>query len=130
VSEHPNAERLRAGFAAFPARDPAALRGLFAADVSWTIPGRSPLAGTYRGLDEILGMLARAVELTGGTYRAEPGFVLADGDHVAALYRAGGRRGDRELDIDQLLLCRMSDDRIAEVRALPTDQSAFDDFWS
>jgi ketosteroid isomerase-like protein len=124
------AELLRAGFAAFAAGDLAAVRAIFAEDVSWTIPGRSPLAGTYVGLDALLGMLGRTAELTDGTYRAEPRWVLGGEDEVTALYRATGRRGDREIDIDQLFLGELREGRIATVVVLATDQSVFDAFWA
>lgn len=130
MSVHPNAERLRRGFAAFGVRDLDAVRELFSGDVRWTIPGRSALAGTYVGLADVLAMLGRAVALTDGSYRTELAYVLADDEHAAAAYRATGRRGGEELDIEQLLLCRFAGGRIVEVQALPTDQARFDAFWA
>lgn len=130
MSEHENAQRLRRGFAAFAERDLGALHELFADAVSWTIPGRNALAGTYVGLAAVLGMLGTAVELTDGTYGTELTFVLADDAHAAAAYRATGRRGGERLDIDQLLLCRFAAGRIVEVQALPADQARFDAFWA
>jgi ketosteroid isomerase-like protein len=126
---HPNAERLLHGFGAFIQRDLASLRELFAGDVRWTIPGASVLAGTYVGIEEVVGMLGRALELTDGTYDTELQFVLADDENAVAAYRATGRRGGSELDLDQVLLCRFADDRIVDVRALPVDQAVFDAFW-
>lgn len=130
MTAHPNAELLRAGFAAFAAGDVTTLRTQFADDVEWTIPGGSVLAGTYRGLDAVLGMLGRTQELTGGTYRIEATFVLADDERVAVSYRATGRRDGRSLELEQLLLCRVADGRIAGVFALPADQAVFDAFWA
>jgi ketosteroid isomerase-like protein len=128
-SGHPNAERLLRGFGAFIQRDLEALHELFAPDVRWEIPGGSSLAGTYVGVDEVLAMLGRTLELSGGTYRTDLEFVLADDEHAVASYRASGRRDGDTLDQDQVLVCRFADDRIAEVRALPADQAAFDRFW-
>jgi ketosteroid isomerase-like protein len=126
---HPNAERLLRGFGAFIQRDLDALHELFAPDVRWEVPGRNVLAGTYVGIDEVLAMLGRTLELSGGSYRTELQFVLADDDNAVAAYRATGSRDGVELDLDQVLLCRFADDRIVEVRALPVDQTVFDDFW-
>jgi ketosteroid isomerase-like protein len=130
VSGHPNAERLLRGFGAFIQRDLEALHELFARDVRWEIPGRNALAGTYVGIEEVLAMLARALELSDGTYRTDLEFVLADDEHAVASYRATGSRDGHELDQEQVLVCRFADDRIVDVRALPVDQAAFDSFWS
>ena len=55
---------------------------------------------------------------------------LADDERAVAVYRARGSRPDgREIDIEQILLCRVSDGRFVEVVAVPTDQRAFDAFW-
>jgi ketosteroid isomerase-like protein len=126
---HPNAERLLRGFGAFIQRDLASLQELFAPDVRWEIPGGSTLAGTYVGIEEVLAMLGRTLELSDGTYRTELEFVLADDEHAVAAYRATGRRGANELDLDQVLVCRFAGERIVAVQALLADQQTFDAFW-
>jgi ketosteroid isomerase-like protein len=128
--EHPNAERLLRGFGAFLQRDLDSLHELFAGDVRWTVPGRSTLSGTYVGVPAVLEMLGRAVALSDGSYRTDLAFVLADDEHAVAAYRARGRRGNDELDLEQLLVCRFEGERIADVQALPVDQARFDAFWS
>ncbi len=130
MSAHPVAASLARGFAAFAAGDLAALETVFAPDATWTIRGRSPLAGTYVGLAEIVAMLRRTAELTGGTYRTEPSWLLADDERAVAVYRARGSRNGRELDLEQSLLCRVEEGRIAAVLALPLDQAVFDAFWT
>ena len=56
---------------------------------------------------------------------------LADEDRAVAVYRAHGARPDgRAIDIEQILLCRVRAGRFLEVSAVPTDQQAFDAFWS
>jgi ketosteroid isomerase-like protein len=37
--------------------------GSFADDVTWWVPPSSPMAGTYRGKDEVLGMFGKGVSL-------------------------------------------------------------------
>ena len=124
------AERFRAGFAAFAAGDLSSLGELFTPGVVWTIPGDSQVSGTYRGLDEVVAMLRRLPELTDGTYRAEPLWTVADDEHASVAYRATGRRGDRSIDVVQVLVCTVEEGRIAEVLALPADPKAFADFWA
>ena len=126
---HPNAERLLRGFGAFIQRDLDALHELFADGVRWDVPGHGVLAGTHVGFDDVLALLGRTLELSGGTYRTELRFVLADDEYAVAAFRATGTRGAKELDLDQVLVCRFADERIVAVQALLADQPAFDAFW-
>jgi uncharacterized protein len=89
------------------------------------------MAGDYRGRDEIVTFLRRTAELTGGTYRVELLWVVADDEHTVAVYRARGQReGRRSLDIQQALLIELRDGLWADIRAQPLDQAAFDAFWA
>ncbi len=130
TAAHPNAALLRRGFAAFASGDLAELEELFASDVVWTIPGRSRLAGTYRGLPAILALVRSFAELTDGTYRPDPRYLLADDEHVVAVYRATGARLKRTIDLEQALVCTVAGGRVTKVLALPTDPVAFDAFWA
>src|SRR5262245_25467706 len=65
--------------------DLAAVRTHFAADAVWQLPGRGTLAGEYHGPDAIVGFLARAFELSGGTLHLDVIDVMASdrgGSHV------------------------------------------------
>ena len=68
-----------------------ALRGLFAEDAVWSVPGRGVMAGAFRGRDEIFRFLGRLPKETDGTYGSELVDVLASDERAAALYRARGR---------------------------------------
>ena len=117
-------------FDAFSRREAFALRGLFAPNAVWTVPGDGVMAGVYRGREEILRFLARLPRETDGTYRSELVDVLASDRRAAALYRASGERRGRRLDLDQVLLFRLEDGSVREVLALPSDPGAFEEFWS
>ncbi len=117
-------------FGAFARKEGLALRGLFADDAVWFVPGRGVMAGTYRGREEIFRFLARLPKETDGTYGSELVDVLASEDRAAALYRARGRRRDRSLELDQLLVFRIEDGLVREVLALPSDPDAFETFWA
>ncbi len=130
MSEHPNATLVRRGFERFVGGDPAGLLELFAPDAVWHVPGASAVGGEYRGLEEIIAFLRRTAELTGGTYRVELLWVVADDEHAVAVYRARGEReGKQSLDIEQALLIAVADGRWIDIRAQPLDQQAFDAFW-
>lgn len=88
------------------------------------------MTGDYRGLEEIGAFLRRTAELTGGTYKVDLLWAVADDDHLVALYRARGEREGRRLDIEQALFIRVEDGRWQDIRAQPLDQAAFDAFWA
>jgi ketosteroid isomerase-like protein len=116
-------------FDAFARKEGLALRGLFAEDAVWTVPGHGVMAGTYRGREAIFRFLAKLPRQTGGTYHSELIDVLASEERAAALYRARGERHGRTLELDQLLLFRIEGSLVREVLALPSDPDAFEAFW-
>jgi uncharacterized protein len=130
VAAAENQELVRRIFAAFERKEGFALRGLFAQDAVWTVPGRSVMAGAYRGREEIFRFLGRLPKETEGTYGSELRDVLASDERAAALYRARGRRHGRDLELDQVLLFHIADGLVREVLALPSDPDAFEAFWA
>ena len=117
-------------FDAFARKQGFALRGLFAEDATWVVPGHSVMAGTFQGRDQIFRFLARLPKETDGTYASHLVDVLASDSRAAALYRASGERLGRRLDLDQVLLFRLEDGLVREVLALPSDPGAFEGFWA
>jgi ketosteroid isomerase-like protein len=131
MSTHPNAAIVRDGFDRFAQGNVEGLIGLFADDAVWHVPGANAVAGDYRGRDAIIALLRRTAELTGGTYRVELLWVVADDEHTVAVYRARGERDDgRSLDIEQAVLIELRDGLWSDIRAQPLDQAAFDAFWA
>lgn len=125
-----NEQIVRRIFDAFARKDGFALRGLFADDAVWRVPGDSVMAGTFEGRDAIFAFLGRLPKETGGTYTSRLIDVLASDERAAALYRASGERGGARLDLDQLLLFTFRDGLVQTVLALPTDLAAFETFWA
>ena len=125
-----NEKLVRGIFDAFARKDGFALRGFFAEDAVWRVPGGSVMAGTYEGRDAIFAFLGCLPKETGGTYSSRLIDVLASDERAAALYRASGERRGVRLDLDQLLLFTFRDDRVQTILALPTDLAAFETFWS
>lgn len=117
-------------FDAFAQKEGLALRGLFADDAVWSVPGRGVMAGTYEGREAIFRFLARLPKETEGTYGSELIDVLASESRAAALYRARGTRRGRTLELDQVLLFAIEDGLVLRVLALPSDPDAFEAFWA
>jgi ketosteroid isomerase-like protein len=117
-------------FDAFARKEGLALRGLFAEDAVWSVPGRGVMAGVYDGREAIFRFLAKLSKETEGTYGSELVDVLASDDRAAALYRARGTRHGRSLELEQVLLFVIADGLVQRVLALPGDPDAFEAFWA
>jgi ketosteroid isomerase-like protein len=130
VSAADNAAIVRRIFDAFARKEGLALRGLFADDAVWKVPGRAVMAGTYEGREAIFRFLAKLPKETDGTYGSELIDVLSSEDRAAALYRARGTRRGRTLELDQVLLFEIEDGLVRHVLALPSDPDAFEAFWA
>jgi ketosteroid isomerase-like protein len=125
-----NEENIRRVFSAFVGGDPRALFEVIAEDAVWRVSGDVPVAQTYRGRGQIFELFRATRRLTGGTYRSELRWSLADDEHAVAVYRASGAREGRTLDIDQVLLITLRDGLWQEIVAVPTDPDAFEAFWA
>lgn len=125
-----NESVVRGIFDAFARKEAFSLRGRFATDAVWTVPGEGTMAGIYRGREEIFRFLSRLPKETDGTYSSRLVDVLVSGERAAALYRASGERRGRRLDLDQVLLFRLEDGLVRDVLALPSDPAAFEVFWA
>lgn len=130
MSAAENAAIVRRIFDAFARKEGLALRGLFAEDAVWSVPGSGAMAGVYEGREAIFRFLARLSKETDGTYGSTLIDVLASGDRAAALYRASGARNGRRLELDQVLLFRIDGGLVRHVLALPSDPDAFEAFWA
>ena len=127
---HPNEERLREGFAAFQRGDLETVKGFFTDDIVWHVPGRSPLAGDYKGTEEVLGFFAKTMELTGGTFSIDVHDVLANDDHGVALVTTKGQREGRNLENRGVQVFHLRDGKVAESWLHPEDAYTTDEFWS
>lgn len=130
MSATENATIVRRIFDAFARREGLALRGLFAEDATWLVPGSGVMAGRYEGREAIFRFLAKLAKETGGTYGSELVDVLSSDDRAAAVYRARGMRHGRTLELDQVLLFRLDHGLVQHVLALPSDPDAFESFWA
>lgn len=130
MHEHPNATLVRRGYDAFNKADIAAIGDILAADVVWHEPGRSVVAGDYKGGDEVLGLLRRLHDLSGGTFAAELVDLLGDAERVTAFQRLTGQRGAKTLDTVDVVDFEIHRGRVTEVTVYQSDTYAFDEFWA
>ena len=125
---HPNEEVVRRGYEAFQAGDLDTLREQFDPNVVWHVVGRGPLAGEYRGIDEVFGFFGKIVELTGGTFKLDVHDILANDQHVVALVRARGERAGKTLEDPQAHVLHVNDGKVTEFWGHAWDLYAADEF--
>jgi ketosteroid isomerase-like protein len=107
------------------------LAALLAPAITWTVPGRNPIAGTYHGVDEVLGYFARRRDIAGRTFQLTRRDVLVgEGDNIAALTDGSATIGGAAHHWSTVGLYRAVDERIVACWLLPLDQNVFDAIWS
>jgi len=125
-TEHPNVAIIKRYYEAYGKGDLGTVRQIFAPNIAWTIPGHHPLAGTKRGVDEVLAFFQ---QLGLAKFRAEVLFLGGNDSYVVDVHR-GWSNMERD-NIDQLwaLLFKIEGDRIVEAVNFPGDQHAADAFF-
>ncbi|MGH9086449.1 MAG: nuclear transport factor 2 family protein [Acidimicrobiales bacterium] len=128
---HPNEDIVRQGYKAFGEGDMDTLRSLFAPDVIHSATGNNPLAGEYKGIDDVLAYYGQLFERSDGTFTAELKSTKAEGDDtVVAIHRNKAQRGGKTLDQDETLTFTVSGGKITHLGESHSDAAAYDDFWS
>lgn len=127
---HPNEALVRAGYEAFVRGDIETVAGLLDPDVIWHVGGSSVLAGLYKGHGELLALLARLGEMTGGSISIAARDILTSEDHVIVLTTMKAQRGDRVLDDDGVAVFKIADGKATEVWVFAENQGAMDEFLS
>ncbi len=109
----------------------AALQPLLARDIMWTVPGDNRIAGTYRGLEDVLGYFRRRRDLADHTFQMKRRDILVgDGNRIATL--TDGFATIRNIDHrwSTVGLYDVLDQHITACWLLPLDQHAFDAIWA
>jgi ketosteroid isomerase-like protein len=102
---------------------------LLADDVMWHWPGRSSVAGEYRGRADALRLLRGFRELTAERLHLEPIDILEGENHLMAFTHVTADRDDDHLDVMMADAMRFGDDgRVVEYWTLSNDQDAVDRF--
>ena len=112
--------------------DENALRGLLVADITWTVPGASPIAGAYRGLEQVFAYFRRRRDLASGTFQMRWRDVLVgESSRVAALTDGTAIVNGTERCWSTVGLYDIAGNAlIASCWLLPLDQRTFDEIWS
>jgi uncharacterized protein len=125
-----NAQVIRNGYDAFGKGDIPTVLAMFADDIVWHIPGRSPLAGDYTGPQEVLGFFGTLQDRGEGSFRLEFHDLLASDDHVVVLVNEIAHRGDKALNSPSVHVWHVRDGKVTEFWGMSKDIYAVDEFWA
>ena len=128
MAEHPHVALAERAWQAVAHSDIEGLRDIFADEVVWHATGRNPWAGDHRGFEAILDYLADVGDRT-DEFDARLDDVLVSPERILMIFHAAAQVGDRKLDVDYMLLARVSNGRVGEVWTSPMDPAAIDLFW-
>jgi len=113
-------------FKYYEKKDIVGLREIFAPDIEWHVPGHHPLAGTKRGVEEVI---AYYKQLQKANFRAEV-IILEGNDHyVMDCHRGWAKVGDVKIDMNWVLLYTIENGKIKSMKNFPGNQHAADAFF-
>lgn len=123
-------ERLAEAMAAVSRGDAEAFGDiLLGDDVVWHWPGRSSVAGDYRGREATLGLIAGFHRLTQNRLRVEPLDILEGDEFLMSFTHVTAEQDGSSLDVVMADAMRFGPDgRVAEFWTLSNDQEAVDAF--
>ena len=127
---HPNEDLLRKGYAAFDSYDLDTIRALFADDIVWHVSGRSQLAGTLKGKDEVFGWFAKLLTLSEGTFKINVHDIIANDKHAVVLSNDTAQRGDKHLDLEAVAVYHIENNQVKEGWFFNSDVYADDEFFA
>lgn len=117
-------------FNALKAGDIGKLGAIFASDIIWHQPGESKLSGTYQGRDDVIDLLERFMEISGGTFQIDDvKAIMINGDLVSVLLHFKAEQPGRKMAMSGVDLFRIEDGTIKEVWLFSADPVAEDRFW-
>jgi ketosteroid isomerase-like protein len=112
--EHPNIAKFRDGMRAFAERDLEGMRASYSDDLLWHYVGAAPIAGDYRGPDEVLAMFAHRAAIAGESWTSIVESVAASDDFITAIHRVRAERDGFVLDTEVCTLFWLRGGKVVE----------------
>ena len=126
---HPNVLTYLAAIDAFNRDDLTAVGDHVRPDFRYRIPGRSSVAGEFRGVEGFVEALARLRDESGGTIELTPVAVLADDENLIARARVTAERDGKRLDTENCYAFRFLDGKVADGQVFLSDPEHVENFW-
>lgn len=102
---------------------------VMAEDVVWHEPGRSSLAGDYRGPKAVLGFLEQLRDRSDGSFAVEILDVLSEPERAVVFQRETATRNGKTLNVIAAVDFEVHRGKITEVTVYQSDTYQFDEFW-
>lgn len=129
-TEHPNVALVNEAHERLGRGDMAAIREMFAHDITWHEFGHSPLAGIYVGRDEVLEFWRRYFAAAGPAFTQDIVSVMANDIFVTSIVQLTGAKSGTSLSQSAADVMRIADGRIAEFWRYYADLGEASDFFS
>lgn len=100
------------------------------ADVVWQVAGDNPLAGTFRGVGEVLDAMRRYGETSGHTLELNTLSLVGDDTHVIAVHDASAHVPGFEYHAHEVDVFHIRDRQVSAMWSFSEDQAATDRLWS
>lgn len=115
MSEQANVQLIQNAYAAFQRGDIQTILDSLTRDVKWIAPNIQPVAGTYRGPQEVATFFQRVSE-TVEFLSFEPHEYVAQGDRVIVLghYKGIARSTGRSYDTDWVMAFKLTNGKVSE----------------
>jgi uncharacterized protein len=127
----PDEDLAWAASSAFGRGDFSALQNqFFAENIIWHVAGTGLLAGRYEGITQVMGILGKISELSGGTVETELHDVLVSNDHTVALATIRAERSGQRLQLNLVHVIHSENGKAAEVWTYSSDPTAAAEFWA
>lgn len=126
-----NADIVRRAYAAFNTANGATLTELMSENIQWHTPGKSSIAGDYKGRDDTFGQFGRYGGETGGTFKATLLDVLGSDDGtVVGIHHNTGERNGKQLDVYCCIVFEVENGQVTDGREHFFDLYNWDSFWA
>ena len=112
--DNSNAAMIRKAYDDFAHGNIADVFAAFDPNITWHIPGHSPLSGDFTGYDHIGAFFQRTIELSGGAFSIDVHNVLADSDVVVALVTVHARRNGFLASFPEVHVWRLKSGKVIE----------------
>ena len=99
-------------------------------DVVFQQGGHFPTAGTFHGRDAMFGHFMEFMTMVEGKFSMDVHDILASDDRAAVFLTVEVGYQDRTLTFDEVHLWKFADGLLVDMRAIPLDPYALDDFFA
>lgn len=98
-------------------------------EVVYRAAGDCVISGVHKGKEKLkeIGMIT--FKETGGTHSVKMKSLVSTDSHVAVVDTWRAKRKGKEIEMDNLLVYRLENDKIVEIIEFLGDEKAHDEFW-